>query len=112
MDTKSYIKGVGMTKFDYTQKPWWGYAYDASIDALKDAKMNIGDIDAIVFSGVSSAAGGEHQTHKVSLLSGLFKVNVPIIELPSVCGGGGVAFWTALRLLNDGEFKNILVLAG
>ena len=101
-----------MTRFDYTQKPWWGYAYDASLDALKDAKLNIGDIDAIVFSGVSSAAGGEHQTHKVSLLSGLFKTNVPIIELPSVCGGGGVAFWTALRLLEDAEFKNILVLAG
>jgi len=112
MNTKSYVKGVGMTRFDYAQKPWWGYAYDASLDALKDAKLNIGDIDAIVFSGVSSAAGGEHQTHKVSLLSGLYKTNVPIIELPSVCGGGGVAFWTALRLLEDAEFKNILVLAG
>jgi len=74
--------------------------------------MNIGGIDAIVFSGVSSAAGGEHQTHKVSLLSGLFKTNVPIIETPSVCGGGGVAFWTALRLLRDQEFNNILVLTG
>jgi len=112
MDPKIYIKGVGMTRFDYTQKPWWGYAFDAAIDALKDAKMNIGDIDAIVFSGVSSAAGGEHQTHKVSLLSGLFKTNVPIVETPSVCGGGGVAFWTALRLLRDQEFNNILVLAG
>lgn len=112
MEPKMYIKGVGMTRFDYTQKPWWGYAYEAAMDALKDAKMNFSGIDAIVFSGVSSAAGGEHQSHKVSLLSGLFKTNVPIIELPSVCGGGGVAFWTALRLLRDSEFKNILVLTG
>jgi Acetyl-CoA acetyltransferase len=101
-----------MTRFDYTQKPWWAFAYDAAIDALKDAKMNMSGIDAIAFSAVSSAAGGEHQTHKVSLLSGLFKTNVPIIELPSVCGGGGAAFWTALRLLRDEEFKNILVLTG
>lgn len=100
-----------MTKFDYSQKPWWGYAFEAATDALKDAKINIGNIDAIVFSGVSSAAGGEHQTHKTSLLSGLFKTNVPIIETPSVCGGGGVAFWTALRLLKDKDFNNILVLA-
>jgi len=107
-----FIKGVGMTRFDYTQKPWWGYAYEASMEALKDAKMNVGQIDAIVLSAISSAGGGEHQTHKVSQLSGLFKTNVPIIELPSVCGGGGVAFWTALRLLQDAEFKNILVLTG
>jgi acetyl-CoA C-acetyltransferase len=107
-----YIKGVGMTRSDYTQRPWWAFAYDVAIDAMKDAKMTMADIDAIVFSGVSSAGGGEHQTHKVSLLSGLFKTNVPIIELPSVCGGGGVAFWTALRFLESGGMKNILVLTG
>lgn len=109
MKQNMYIKGVGMTKFDYSQKYWWQFAYEAAIDALKDAKIGISQIDAIVFTGMSSAAGGEHQTHKVSFLSGLFKTNVPIIEVPSVCGGGGVALWTALHL--EG-FKNILVLAG
>ncbi|HNY36269.1 MAG TPA: thiolase family protein [Candidatus Pacearchaeota archaeon] len=104
-----YIKGVGMTKFDYSQKYWWQFAYEAAIDALKDSGIGISQIDAIVFTGMSSAAGGEHQTHKVSFLSGLFKTNVPIIEVPSVCGGGGVALWAALHL--EG-FKNILVLAG
>jgi acetyl-CoA C-acetyltransferase len=98
-----------MTRFDYSQKYWWQFAYEAAIDALKDAKLGISEIDMIVFTGMSSAAGGEHQTHKVSFLSGLFKTNVPIIEVPSVCGGGGVALWTALHL--DG-FKNILVLSG
>jgi hypothetical protein len=66
-----------MTKFDYAQRHWWQFAFDAALEALKDGKTNMGAIDAIVFSGVSSAAGGEHQTHKVSLLSGLFKTNVP-----------------------------------
>jgi acetyl-CoA C-acetyltransferase len=103
-----YIKGVGMTKFDYSIKPWWQLASEAALDALDDAKMTMADIDAIVFSSISSAAGGEHQTHKVSFFSDLFKTNVPIIEIPSVCGGGGVAFWTALRLQ---EFNNVLVFA-
>ena len=103
-----YIKGVGMTKFDYSTKPWWQFAFEATMEALKDAKMTIKDIDAIVFASVSSATSGEHQTHKVSFLSDLFKTNVPIIEVTSVCGGGGVAFWTALHLK---EYKNILVLA-
>ncbi len=104
-----YVKGVGMTKFDYTQKAWWQFAYEAGIEALQDAKLKISDIDAIIFSGMSSASGGEHQTHKVSVLSDIFKTNVPIIETPSVCAGGGVAFWTANHLK---EFKNILVLSG
>jgi len=103
-----YIKGVGMTKFDYSQKPWWRFCYEATMEALEDARMKISDIEAIAFTGMSSAAGGEHQTHKVSLLSDLFKTNVPIIELPSVCAGGGVAFWVANRL----GFKNVLAVSG
>jgi acetyl-CoA C-acetyltransferase len=103
-----YIKGVGMTKFDYSDKPWWQFAYEATLEALEDAEMKISDIDAIVLSAVSSAAGGEHQTHKISLLSDLFKTNVPIIELPSVCAGGGVATWVSNRL----GFKNILAVSG
>jgi len=103
-----YIKGVGMTKFDYSDKPWWRFAYEATMEALEDARMKISDIEAIVLSAVSSAAGGEHQTHKISLLSDLFKTNVPIIELPSVCAGGGVAAWVANRL----GFNNVLAVSG
>ena len=104
-----FIKGVGMTKFDYSQKPWWQLAFEASLEALEDAKMKISDIDAIVLSAISSAAGGEHQTHKASLLSDLFKTNVPIIEVSAVCAGGGVAFWTGLHLQGP---KNVLVVSG
>ena len=103
-----YIKGVGMTKFDYSDKPWWQFAYEAAIESLEDAGMKISDIEAIALSSVSSAAGGEHQTHKISLLSDLFKTNVPIIELPSVCAGGGVATWVSNHL----GFKNILAVSG
>lgn len=97
-----------MTKFNYSQKPWWKQAYEAAMEALEDSKMKISQIDGIVFTGMSSAAAGEHQTHKVSLLSDLFKTNVPIIETPSVCSGGGVSVWTAGRL----GLKNVLALSG
>jgi len=103
-----FIKGVGMTKFDYSDKPWWLFSYEATMEALENARMRISDIEAIVLSTVSSADGvAEHQTHKISLISDLFKTNVPIIETPSVCAGGGVAFWTAQNL----NFNNILVVA-
>jgi len=97
-----------MTKFNYSSKPWWSFAYEAGIEALEDAGMRISDIDAIVLSAISSAAGGEHQTHKISLISDLFKTNIPIIEIPSVCAGGGVATWVANRL----GMENVLVVSG
>ena len=109
----SYIKGVGMTRFDYSQRPWWAFAFEASLEALEDARMKISQIDCIVFTGIESAEGtAEHQTHKASLLSDLFKTNCPILNVPAVCAGGGVAFWTALKILRDEDFKNILVVAG
>lgn len=99
-----------MTKFDYSDKPWWQFCYEATMEALEDSKMKISEISTIVFTGMENADGmAEHQTHKVSLLSDLFKTNCPIIETPSVCAGGGVAFWTALQLQ---KFKNILVVSG
>jgi len=102
-----------MTKFDYSDKPWWQLAYEAAAEALEDAGLKVSNIEAIVLSAISSVAGsGEHQSHKVSLLSDLFKTNVPIIEVPSVCGGGGVALWTAGSLAKGRGYKNILVLAG
>lgn len=103
-----YVKGVGMTKFNYSQKAWWQQVFEATLEALADCKMKISEIDAIVLSAVSSASGGEHQTHKISLLSDLFKTNVPIIETSAVCAGGGVATWIANRL----GFNNILVISG
>lgn len=109
---KVYVKGVGMAKFDYSQKFWWQFAYEAAMEALEDSKMKISDIKAIILSSISSAAGpgDEHQTHKASFLSDLFKINVPIIEVPAVCAGGGVTFWLGSRLIP--EFKNVLVLSG
>lgn len=103
-----FIKGVGMTKFNYSQKQWWQLAFESTMEALEDCSMKISEIDAIVLSAISSAAGGEHQTHKISLLSDLFKTHVPIIETPAVCAGGGLAFWLANQL----NFNNVLVVSG
>ena len=39
-------------------------------------------------------------------MSSILNRKMPIIRVPAVCGGGGAAFWTALRL----KYNNILVL--
>jgi acetyl-CoA C-acetyltransferase len=82
------------------------------MEALENSGMKISQIDAIFLSAISSAAGpeSEHQVHKASMISDLFKTNVPIVEVPAVCAGGAVAFWLASNFIS--KFKNILVLSG
>ena len=63
-----------MTKFDYSQKPWWQFCYESTREALEDSRMKISDVSAIVLTCMESCDGySEHQTHKISLISDLFK---------------------------------------
>ncbi len=101
-----YIKGVGMTKFDIEDRPTWDLAYEATSEGLDDAEMSMGDIDATVVSTVDTLVNPERQRNYPSMVSSFLKKKMPIIRVPAVCGGGGVALWTALRL----KYNNILVI--
>ena len=69
-----YIKGVGMTKFDYSQKDWWQLAFEAAIEALKDAKMSISEI---VFNNI--VAEPEDKYGSVSSDNNIrFTISIPI----------------------------------
>ena len=74
--------------------------------ALDDAGLSINDIDAIVVSNTDNRFSSERQRHFNSFLSSLFKKKMPIIRVPAVCGGGGAALWTALRL----NYNNVLIV--
>src|SRR3989338_5282642 len=104
---KRYIKGAGMTKFSIDDRPTWDMSYEAVSEALEDADMSMGDIDAAVVSTVDTMVNPERQRNYPSVISSLLKKKMPIVRVPAVCGGGGVALWTALRL----RYDNILVLA-
>ena len=93
-----YIKGVGMTRFGLHDRPTHLLMYEAASKALADAAMTIKDIDAVVISNIEWFFNGERQRHAGSLLSGMFKISVPIIRTPAACGGGGAALWTAKRM--------------
>ena len=99
-----YVKGVGMTKFGFENRPTWDMAYEASLEALNGSAIN--DIDAVVVSTVDTLVSDERQRHYPSLVSSLFKRKIPMIQIPAVCGGGGAAFWTANKL----GYDNVLVL--
>ncbi len=95
-----------MTKFGVENRTTQDMIYEAALEALDNADMTIEDINAIVLSSMDSSISGERQRHSSSVLSSLFKIEIPIIRVPAGCGGGGVALWTALKL----NYDNILVV--
>ncbi|MBU0627965.1 MAG: thiolase domain-containing protein [Nanoarchaeota archaeon] len=101
-----YVKGVGMTKFGIEDRPIHDMAHEAMTLALKDAGITAADIDAVVVSNVDTKINDERQRMYGLAVSSLLNRQMPIIVVPAVCGGGGAAFWTALRL----KYNNILVL--
>jgi acetyl-CoA C-acetyltransferase len=101
-----YIKGVGMTKFSVDDRTTWDMAYEASYEALNDAGMSFNDIDAVVVSTVDTVVNPERQRQYQALIPSLFKKKLPVIRVPAVCGGGGAALWTGLKL----GYDNVLIL--
>ena len=41
---------------------------------------------------------------------GTLKTRKPIIRVPGACAGGGTAFWTAKRMMENSDFNNVLVV--
>ncbi len=95
-----------MTKFGVEDRTTWDMAYEATYEALDDADMNFNDIDAVVVSTVDTVVNPERQRQYQALIPSLFKKKLPVIRVPAVCGGGGAALWTGLKL----GYDNILVL--
>ncbi|MBW2976300.1 hypothetical protein KY347_02530, partial [Candidatus Woesearchaeota archaeon] len=100
-----YIKGIGMTKFSIESRNSLDLAKESIVKALDDSGLSVNDLDAAVVSNSDSRVSLERQRHYNSFLSSFFKKSMPIIRVPAVCGGGGAALWTALRL----GYNNVLV---
>ncbi|MEK6848502.1 MAG: hypothetical protein AABX65_02625, partial [Nanoarchaeota archaeon] len=101
-----HIKGVGMTKFGVEDISTQEMVYEAALEALDDADMSIDDINAVVISNEDTRNNGERQRLVPSVIASILKVKMPMIRVPAVCGGGGAALWTALKL----NYDNMLVV--
>ncbi len=106
----SYIKGVGMTRFDIDARANWERVYECAVEALDSAAMSLDAIDAIFIANSEVSSTSDRQRHTASQLSSLFQKKIPIINSPGACGGGGVALWNALRYQKKTNTKNILVI--
>jgi acetyl-CoA C-acetyltransferase len=104
---RRYVKGVGMAKFSLDDRSSTAMAHTAISEALNDSNTSINDIDAVVVSNTDVKANDERQRHFAPLIASLLRKKIPIIRVPAVCGGGGAAFWSGLRL----KYDNVLVVA-
>ena len=106
-----YIKGVGMTNFDVSEMPSHLLAYEAAYNAIEDSGISINDIDAVFLANLDFHSNVFKQRHITSMLSSLFKRNIPIIRTVTACSTGGSALWTANKIAkNDKDIENIIVL--
>ncbi|MBU1004632.1 MAG: thiolase family protein [Nanoarchaeota archaeon] len=95
-----------MTKFEASDKPSYVLAYEAAIEALKDADIPFSKIDAVVTASLEWFFSVEKQRHFPAMMSSMFRTHKPIISVPAGCAGGGHALWVANQL----GYDNVLVL--
>ncbi|MBI2084163.1 MAG: thiolase domain-containing protein [Candidatus Aenigmarchaeota archaeon] len=103
-----FIRGVGRTKFGVLREQIPQLMYEAILNAKKDAKISVEDIDACI---VSNFFGGtiDNQSHLNSLIASLLPgFDKQSIRVESACASGGAAFNLATKLLNN--YENVLVV--
>ena len=103
----TYIKGAGMTKFGMQSRTSQELCYEAIMEALEDAEMQLAEIDEIVISKGDSLYDGERQRLFPGVLSSILQdENIPIMRVTAACSGGGSALWNAVH----SEASNVLVV--
>lgn len=105
-----YIKGTGLTKFgEVWNKDLRDLSFEAGINAIKDAKINLDEIDAIYVANMK-ASEFSGQDHLGALVSNIFNLDIPAFHIEAACASGGVAINQAYLAIQSGAYKNVLVL--
>jgi acetyl-CoA C-acetyltransferase len=107
---QTYIKGVGMTKFDVDPRRSYERVYECVEEALDSGEVGLKEIDAIFVSNCEAESNGERQRHVGPMISSMLQRKLPIITLPAGCGSGGTALWNAIEYQKKNNTKNILII--
>jgi acetyl-CoA C-acetyltransferase len=107
---KVYIAGSGVTKFgelwDVSPRT---LAQKAVTDALAEAGLDKGDIDALfVGNMLSGILGG--QEHLGAFFAEELGLRVPAIKVEGACASGGLAVHAAVSSILSGQYRRALVL--
>ena len=99
------IIGAGITKFGEN----WNddlrtLAFNAGIEAIRDSKINPGDIDAVFVSNMNSSIF-TGQEHLGPLVTSLFNLNCPSFRVEGACASGSLAINAAYQSLLSNKYK-------
>lgn len=107
---KIRVAGIGLTKFgELWDKSFLDLALEASFDAIKDARLNKNEIDAIFVANmlIGKIAGQDHLGPVVASSLGL---NCASFRIEGACASGGLAVHLAIQGILAGTYKNVLVV--
>lgn len=110
--SKIAIVGAGMTRFgkhpDISLKALGAEAIDS---ALRDAAMELADIDAVfVANAMAAVVTGQVSILGQTILRAMGMHGVPVFNIDNACAGSSSALHLALQYIRAGAATNVLVL--
>ncbi|QIO25191.1 beta-ketoacyl synthase N-terminal-like domain-containing protein [Haloarcula sp. JP-L23] len=103
------VAGVGLTPFgahpDRTTRDLFA---EAGVTATRDAKVPLGDIDAVYFGNFVGELA-EDQGHQGPIVAESLGVQAPATRFESACASSGVAVRHAVRAIDSGRADVVIV---
>src|SRR3989344_4266256 len=107
---KINVLGVATTEFgELWKKSPRALAKQAMEEALVDAKLKAGEIDALFVGNMLAGMLG-NQANLGSFFAEELGLKVPAIRVEGACASGGLALNTGINSILSGQYKNVLVL--
>ncbi len=102
--------GAAETKFGRLDTSFRDLAVQAANEALRDAGVSRGDIQAM-YLGTFSSGTFIHQEHPAPLVASMLGLqHVPSTRTEAACASGGTAFLQGLLAIASGMFDTVLVV--
>lgn len=106
----AHIVGYHTTRFgELWEKSLFDLVEETIVGSLKNAKCEMGEIDAIFFSNM---LGGvlENNLHAGAKIADIFGLTIPIFRTEAACASGGVALHLAEQYVKNNKGKTVLVV--
>src|SRR6201994_635810 len=108
MPAKTYVVGVGMTKFEKPGSREWDYpdmARESGTKALEDAGVSYDQIEqAYVGYVYGESTCGQRAVYELGL------TGLPVINVNNNCSTGSTALWLARQAVESGAAECVLAL--
>ena len=110
--TDLYITGVAATPCGkYLSKSPKEIAAEAAQNALKDAKISAGDIDAIIVgNAVAGLISGQESIRGQAFLQNTELIGKPVFNVENACASGSSAFHIACQGIKAGTYETVLTI--